>query len=140
MINSILYLFWQSITKKYFQLKGRANRKEYISFILVEMNIILVIDLVILLTKDLSIVFIPVTIRAIIDLILFVPSMTIIVRRLHDLNLNGFWFLVDVPIIIYCYLYDYYYINIISGLIFGSVLLLFKGTQGTNKYGDEPKY
>ncbi len=113
----------------------------YIIFLLTEIILSLTLGLAIFLTKNISIASIPLgIIQIIIDLFLFIPSMTIIVRRLHDLNLNGFWFFIDIPIIIYLYVHSYYVTSIIVGLIFTSILLVFKGTTGPNKYGEQPEF
>jgi uncharacterized membrane protein YhaH (DUF805 family) len=46
-------------------------------------------------------------------------------RRLHDLNASGWWQLITfIPL----------------GQILMIGFIFFKGTQGPNKYGEEPKY
>lgn len=136
MINSIFYLFWQSITKKYFQLKGRANRKEYMIFLGIYFLLYYMFDTIDV-TAEQTFLKTFLYLLIVISLVfLTIPSITIMVRRLHDLNLNGFWFFLDIPIITVLYL-----INFPSVLItwsFSLILLFFKGTSGANKYGEEP--
>lgn len=56
---------------------------------------------------------------------LIVPTLALQVRRLHDLNLSGWWLLVDLlPYI---------------GWAMMLVLLLLPGTRGRNRYGDDPR-
>ena len=61
-------------------------------------------------------------------LILFLPSLALAVRRLHDTGKSGWWYLIGViPIVSY---------------IGGLVLLVFyctDGEAGTNKWGPNPK-
>lgn len=135
----MFYLFWEAITKKYFQLKGRANRKEYVIFVAIYFILESIIDITELTIKqDLLKMFITITIIAVLAY-LAIPSITIIVRRLHDLNLSGFWIFLDIPIIMILYLLKHQNIGITVSWIVSLILLLFKGTKGTNKYGEEPK-
>lgn len=135
----MFYLFWEAITKKYFQLKGRANRKEYVIFVAIYFILESIIDITELTIKqDLLKMFITITIITVLAY-LAIPSITIIVRRLHDLNLSGFWIFLDIPIIMILYLLKHQNIGITVSWIVSLILLLFKGTKGTNKYGEEPK-
>ena len=135
----MFYLFWEAITKKYFQLKGRANRKEYVIFVAIYFILESIMDITELTIKqDLLKMFITITIITVLAY-LAIPSITIIVRRLHDLNLSGFWIFLDIPIIMILYLLKHQNIGITVSWIASLILLLFKGTKGTNKYGEEPK-
>lgn len=55
---------------------------------------------------------------------LFIPTLSVTFRRLHDINLSGAWALLGV-------------------IPFGGVILLIMslidGTSGRNRYGDDPK-
>ena len=81
--------------KNYANFSGRARRKEYWFFILVQFGVILiagVLDSIIF--KRPSILY---TITA---LGLFIPSLAVAVRRLHDIGKSGWWYLIClVPII-----------------------------------------
>ncbi len=69
---------------------------------------------------------------------LAIPSITIIVRRLHDLNLSGVWIFLDIPIIMVLYLLEYQNIGI-TVIWIVSLIFFFKETKGANKHGKEPK-
>ena len=146
----MFYILINSITKKYFQFSGRANRKEYIVF-----NVFfffLFEFLTLFLSKDYSnfdirlMGFKEIEFSAYITLffVLFttIPSISINVRRLHDLNFNGWWlwliFLLNMLMFIFFkqYIFLFGYIKYIIDI----PLLILKGTSGTNKYGEEPEY
>ncbi len=54
----------------------------------------------------------------IVEFVLLLPSITVAIRRMHDLNLSGWYMLVP---------------------IYSIVLTLTKGDNGPNEYGDDPK-
>ena len=95
--------------QKYIDFNGRATRSEYWWFVL--------------LTFALG--FIPV-IGWLIRLALLLPSLSVQVRRLHDLGRSAWWLLLLIPPIF---------------IIGGPVLLImsaFPGTPGPNRYGPDP--
>lgn len=54
-----------------------------------------------------------------------IPSLAVGVRRLHDINKSGWWFLIPlIPIV---------------GSIWLIVLFCKEGDKGDNKYGPDPK-
>ena len=56
--------------------------------------------------------------------ITFIPSLSVSIRRLHDRNKSGWWFLlVFLPVI---------------GFIWLHILFLLKGDEVTNRFGDRP--
>jgi uncharacterized membrane protein YhaH (DUF805 family) len=71
-------------------------------------------------------------------LIFCIPYITVSIRRLHDLNLNGFLELL-ILILMYIFLLIKFtqLANIIS-LFYGFILGIVKGTPTTNKYGEPP--
>ena len=95
--------------QKYIDFNGRASRSEYWWFVL--------------LTFGVS--FIPI-IGWILRLVLLLPSLSVQVRRLHDMNRSAWWLLLLVPPI----------------TIFGGPVLLimsiFPGTPGYNRFGPDP--
>lgn len=142
MISLIFYLFWQSITNKYFQFKGRANRKEYICFVATYFILECIIDVAENTAKPGSLkTFIEIT-NTVTFICLTIPSITIIVRRLHDLNLNGYLFTMILLIsgfLIFKQTTYTFYSGLIILTLFCLILLIKKGSSGTNKYGEEPK-
>ena len=95
--------------RKYIDFSGRAPRSEYWWFVL--------------LTFGLG--FIPV-LGWILRLVLLLPSLSVQVRRLHDMNRSAWWLLALLPPI----------------TLFGAIVLLimsaFPGTPGPNRYGPNP--
>lgn len=80
--------------KNYANFSGRARRKEYWFFTLVQF-IILVITQIIDAILSTDFVF-----YAIAALALFIPSLSAAVRRLHDIGRSGWWFLIAlIPLI-----------------------------------------
>ncbi|WP_077338266.1 DUF805 domain-containing protein [Pseudocolwellia agarivorans] len=103
--------------KKYADFKGRARRKEYWMFILFYLIIIIGLSIVdyTIGTGFLSSIF---------SLVMFVPSLSIAARRLHDTGRTGWWQLI--------------YLVPLVGLI---VMLIFltQDSHDANDYGQNPK-
>lgn len=108
-----------SVMNKYAEFNGRARRREYWMFALVNFCICMPLAL---LSGWMSIFYIPYVLYS---LAIFIPSLAVTVRRLHDTDKSGWWVLVGlVP------------------LIGGIALLVFTvldGTSGSNSYGEDPK-
>ena len=80
--------------KNYANFSGRARRKEYWFFTLIQF-IILIITQIIDAILSTDFVF-----YAIATLALFIPSLATAVRRLHDTDRSGWWFLIAlIPLI-----------------------------------------
>jgi uncharacterized membrane protein YhaH (DUF805 family) len=110
------------LLKGWFRTKGRSSRQEYILKILMMFLIGGISEIFLYIKVNILIIgFIvaPIGILSVIQ-IFFVTH-----RRLHDLNASGWW-------------------QLITFIPFGQILMIgfifFKGTQGSNKYGEEPKY
>lgn len=110
--------------KKAFDFSGRSRRKEYWMFILFTFIIsipLTIIDTVLGLefAEDMGIL------STLFSIILIVPSISVTVRRLHDIGKSGLWILLNlIPVI---------------GQI---VLLVFSvkdSNPGNNIYGPNPK-
>jgi len=129
-------LFLQCYTNSYFNFSGRANRKEYIAFILFYSLINLLISLV---GVVLQINYINI-ITLLIQLFSLFPQITLTTRRLHDFGYHGFFQCILLPILFMIKYTDYNNTAIIIGLAFGVMLIFFKGTEGHNKYGEPPEY
>lgn len=107
-------------TLKYFiTFNGRATRKEYWTFML--LNIVIVYSLILLPMLKIQMLSIMCAWCLIIyGFIIIIPLITVSVRRLHDTGKSGWW----------------YFINFIPyiGFIYFLVLMLQKSDVGTNRY------
>ena len=102
--------------KKYFVLKGRASRSEYWYFHL--FYLILFLIPIIIGGENADIFF------GLLFLTLVIPSFTVSVRRLHDIDKSGWYVFI-------------YLIPFVGGLIL-LVMLASVGTEGKNQYGEYP--
>lgn len=142
----MFYILFNSLTKKYFQFSGRANRKEYIVFTVFFFLLCKFLELFVfsdLVNSDIrSMNFYEIEsyiyIALFFVLFLFIPSLSITVRRLHDLNLNGWWVLF-IYLLTMLYIIFFKQYVFLFGYIIDTPLLILKGTSGTNKYGEPPK-
>ena len=115
--------------KNYATFKGRARRKEYWMFALFNMIfavVAMIIDNLLGLTFSIEGQSIGYGyLYAAYGLFSLIPSISILVRRLHDVNKSGwFYWIALIPII---------------GAIWLIVLLVKEGTNGENAYGKDPK-
>jgi len=106
--------------RKYAVFNGRASRSEYWFFVLFELLLYIV-----LIAVDIAVfrgsmnVF-----STLASLVLFLPGLAVLVRRLHDTDRSAWWILIPfLPII---------------GSIWLIVLLCERGTEGANRYGMGP--
>lgn len=111
--------------KKYAVFTGRARRKEYWMFFLFNMIFMIVaviIDSILGTSFEYSIYGL---VAILYVLAMIVPSLSITVRRLHDIDKSGwYYFLSLIPII---------------GSIWLLILLCKEGDKAENKYGADPK-
>lgn len=123
---NILDWFKKVVLKNYVNFEGRARRKEYWNFILVYMMIYLplyVLTIVATLNQDSSSGIIGILLM-VFALGMFLPSLAVAVRRLHDVNKSGWFILIGIIPLIGLYLL---------------YLLFTEGTSGPNEYGKDPK-
>ena len=121
--------WYLKVLKQYTDFDGRARRKEYWMFTLFNVIFIFLtqtIDNLIGVTFD--IYGIPLGfgyIYLLYTLALFIPSLAVVVRRLHDVGKSGWMYLlIFIPLI---------------GFIWLFVLAVTNGNKGENKYGKDPK-
>jgi uncharacterized membrane protein YhaH (DUF805 family) len=106
--------------QNYVNFSGRAPRSEYWFWTLFTVLVsiaALLIDLALFGDMDVS------PLNSIVSLGLFLPSLAVAIRRLHDLDRTGWWFL------------------LIFTVIGGIVLLVWycmRGTIGPNRFGPDP--
>ena len=114
-----------TVLKKYAVFSGRARRKEYWYFVL--FNVLIAIVLAIL---DYAIVTAGAAggmgvLGGLYMLAVLIPGLAVAIRRLHDTNRSGWWFLIVlVPLI---------------GAIVLLVFLLQDSQPSENQYGPNPK-
>jgi len=110
-----------SVLKKYIVFTGRANRKEFWMFVLVNIVIGLIFSI---LTRIpiLKVIFWIVFI--LFSLAVLIPSIALGIRRLHDINLSGWLMLLClIPAV-----------NVIEVFL----LCVIEGNQYDNQYGSAP--
>lgn len=121
--------------KNYANFTGRARRKEYWYFILINAVITAILTA---LSPTLSILY---------GLFAFVPTISVGIRRLHDVNKTGWWYL---PSILASFAWEFSknsddqllaIVALVSAAISVYVFFAFlikEGTSGTNQYGKDP--
>ena len=126
--------WWKKVVlDNYANFEGRARRSEYWYFVL--MNIVIMIVPIIFIminaTSDNGegpLFFLGIGIIGVVGLALFLPSLAVAVRRLHDTGKSGWWYLIGIiPIVSY-----------IGGLVL-FVFYLSDSQAGNNKWGPNPK-
>lgn len=110
----------------FFTSKGRLNRKSYIYRSLFLSLVLCVVQGVLTFATNtidaLELLFAVVAFGF--SLFSFVSNIMMDVRRLHDLDLSGWWMLLMlVPLV---------------NIFFALYMLFFKGTDGPNQYGEDP--
>ena len=140
-----------STLKKFTDFEGRATRTEYWTFILVIFFIgviLFALDIVLGFSTSeqaisgglLSFIF---------GILVFIPSLSVSVRRLHDSGKSGWLLLVPTIVSIIgaslamagTILLILAVLSVIGVYLWISYLLLLKeGDVGTNEYGENPKY
>lgn len=106
------------VLKKYAVFSGRARRQEYWMFTLISSLIYL--GLVVLgLARDTEMP------ELVFFAAIFLPSLAVSVRRLHDTGRSGWWVLIGlVPCV---------------GTIVTIIFMATEGERGENRYGPDPK-
>ncbi|MFK0167784.1 DUF805 domain-containing protein [Streptomyces sp. NPDC090306] len=113
--------YYTDVLKKYVTFEGRARRSEYWMFML--FNIIIAAVLLILSGATGSKIF--TIIYVVYVLAVLLPSLGVLVRRLHDTGRSGAWFFISfVPFV---------------GGIWLFVLTLLDSQPAPNQYGPSPK-
>lgn len=120
--------FLKALKKDYANFNGRARREEYWMFVLFSMLIYVAMFGVLLgsMVADIKTLgIIMVVLCCIYILGIFVPTLAVTVRRLHDTNRSGWAYLISfIPLV---------------GPIILLVFLCSEGTLGANRYGPDPK-
>lgn len=101
---------------KYATFSGRAPRSEFWFFILFGIIVQLVGEIIDKASDSLIV-------GAIIALVLLLPTIAVSVRRLHDIDRTGWWYLLVFTVILWILLLVWY---------------CMRGTVGANRYGPDP--
>lgn len=116
--------WYLTVIKKYAEFSGRARRKEYWMFALMNFLISILISIVGGLIGK-SDGLIAVSLSGVYTLFIFLPSLAVTVRRLHDTNKTGWWILIGlVPFI---------------GALVLLIFMVIDSDPDTNAYGPNPK-
>lgn len=161
-MENIVYMSFKSALvawmKGLFCFKGRARRAEYWYPYLVFFIFVQFMSTMAAASMIKAFAYIAMY-SGLMGIVLFLP---VTVRRLHDIDMNGFWCILGyLPLICFLvFLFDrQFFFHLIGGDFFQMVtrlkiiavilgicniafmLLLMKdGTRGSNQYGDSPKY
>lgn len=119
--------FIAAYTEKYADFRGRARRKEYWMFYLFYMLTIFILGIAAALVASLKNDIATGTMIVIIVLFVLasiVPSWAITARRFHDVDMSGWWQLLNlIPYV---------------GPIIVFVFMVLPGTKGVNRFGGDP--
>jgi uncharacterized membrane protein YhaH (DUF805 family) len=110
--------WYLKVMRNYLNINGRARRTEYWMFILVYIGIVIVASILdAMLGMGL--------LGGLVTLVHLIPSITVGVRRLHDINRSGWWLLIAlVPLV---------------GWIIAIYWAAKEGDAQDNQYGPNPK-
>ena len=135
--------------KRYAEFSGRSRRKEYWSFALFNI-VIYVVLFAIMMAGGFSmaqmaasqgggampafgpVFYVGAGLLGLWALAIFIPNIAVLIRRLHDRDLSGWWLLgyfvaSMIP-----------FVNFIAGIAM-LVVLCLPGTVGPNRFGNDPK-
>lgn len=111
--------FTDIVFKHFFDFNGRANRKLFWLFTL---NLLIINLILNYLLNRFD--YVGIIIGLVFSVIMFFPILGLDVRRLHDINLSGWWVLLCfIPVL-----------GLVAIVVYGCI----PGTEGENKYGPVP--
>jgi uncharacterized membrane protein YhaH (DUF805 family) len=111
-----------SVLKQYADFKGRARRREFWTFTLVNVAIGVLLNMLAMVP---GLEIISMIVYAVFALALLIPSLAVSFRRMHDTGRSAWWLLISlVPFV---------------GAIVLLVFYLLDSQPGDNKYGPNPK-
>ncbi|WP_183695564.1 DUF805 domain-containing protein [Rhizobium leguminosarum] len=126
------------LTQKYATFSGRASRSEYWWFVLFYTLVALALGILAFVAGAFSqqgevssLVVIIMVIGGLFVLAIFLPVLSLQVRRLHDRNMSGWWYLALIILGMVPY------IGGITGLAV-TIISIMRGTEGPNRFGPDP--
>jgi aminopeptidase C, putative len=111
--------------KQYADFSGRARRKEYWIFSLINNIIIFFLYILQIVTIESTLWLIFPIILFLYAMAVFLPGLAVNIRRLHDIGKSGWWYLI--------------YLIPIIGAIWLTVLMCLDSEPGENQWGENPK-
>jgi len=113
--------------KRYADFQGRSGRKEYWMFLLFQMVVSIALNIVSFIGASMDsglIAGVGTVLAAVFALAMFIPNISVFVRRLHDIDKSGWQLLwAFLPIV---------------GAIILLVFMVKPGTNGSNRFGPAP--
>jgi uncharacterized membrane protein YhaH (DUF805 family) len=120
MANPVIGYWKKVVLENYANFQGRARRAEYWWFALANFIALVVLVVLVALAKIFWILYIIYLVA------LIVPGIAVTIRRLHDTDKSGWWWLIAL-------------VPFVGGLIL-LILLCIDSTPGTNQWGTSEKY
>ena len=124
---SLFALFLETLSKRYAQFSGRASKREFWGYtlfrIIADFSIFIVAIIMSEISRSLGDIFF--LLYYLFVLAVIIPSLSVAIRRLHDIGKSGWWFLITlIPII---------------GPIWLIVLMCQPSFNGDNQWGSMPE-
>lgn len=129
-VNSVL-------KQNYANFQGRASRSEYWFFALFVFIVAAILTGLLFATVDFNtqqvsgLGYVVIAILAVFYLAILIPSIAVAVRRLHDRNMSGWWYLGFIV------LSAIPFVGIVASIAM-LVIFCLKGTDGDNRFGPDP--
>ena len=117
--------WYLEVLQKYAVFDGRARRKEYWMFLLINILVSVVLIAIDNLIGTFSHQASFGLLQGLYSLALLIPSIAVTVRRLHDTGRTGWWILISL-------------VPLIGGIIL-LIFMVLESEPGTNQYGPNPK-
>lgn len=114
----MLEMYKKVVLENYANFDGRARRREYWMFILVNFIISIILQIIDKMTGLTFGVAEMGILRLIYTLVVMIPGIAVGVRRMHDIDKSGWYVLIP---------------------IYNIVLFATEGEKGSNQYGADPK-
>ena len=91
--------FIVSLTKNYFNFKGRATRMELFEFI----SVVLLTEVLLFVAAFVGFEKIAEVLSVVFEVFIIIPFLSLMVRRLHDCNFSGLWLFVPLLLLFAAY-------------------------------------
>lgn len=125
------------LKQKYATFSGRASRSEYWWFVLFIMIVAIVLSGIMMMGMNFTtgemgaLAMIAAGLLGIFYLGVLIPSIAVAVRRLHDRNMSGWWYLGFIALSFIPF------VGLVASIAM-LVIFCLKGTDGDNRFGPDP--